>query len=202
MNAMSAGLVQADVRAWVANLPNALILGRVDANAQVVGDKTDYGVNWASISNQGTIVTLTGTMIATVNNPVPLLWSSITSTVAPQNLTGTQIASINNPAPINWASVTNPTTGLTLSGTVIGTTTDVGQTAADHIIDTNLALGGRGNTRNVQNALRLLRNDRSLIFGAMNTATLTVTQEDDSTTAWTAIISTGSTIGLTEINPT
>lgn len=37
-----AGQLPSDVRQWVGGAPNPLIAGRVDANAQVVGDKTGY----------------------------------------------------------------------------------------------------------------------------------------------------------------
>lgn len=40
----AAGRAKADVERWQAGTPNDLITGRVDANAQVVGDKTGYGL--------------------------------------------------------------------------------------------------------------------------------------------------------------
>lgn len=39
-----AGDIRADVDTWRSGTPNALISGRVDGNAQVVGDKTGYGL--------------------------------------------------------------------------------------------------------------------------------------------------------------
>jgi hypothetical protein len=39
-----AGSIPADVRTWIGSAPNALISGRVDSNAQVVGDKTGYAL--------------------------------------------------------------------------------------------------------------------------------------------------------------
>lgn len=50
------GIVDADVETWRGSVPNALIAGRIDANAQVVGDKTGYALtqgfpaNFASLS--------------------------------------------------------------------------------------------------------------------------------------------------------
>jgi uncharacterized protein YidB (DUF937 family) len=40
----TAGHNPADVRTWIGATPNALISGKVDANAQVVGDKTGYAL--------------------------------------------------------------------------------------------------------------------------------------------------------------
>jgi hypothetical protein len=140
--------------------------------------------------------------VTAVNYPVPLNWASISGQGSTANLTGTSVASINNPVPTNWASISNVTAAVTFSGTVIGTTTDIGQTGADHIIDTNLALGGRGNTRNVQNALRLLRNRRAITAGVMNTATLTSYQENDTSAAWTAVVSTASVVGFSDVDAT
>lgn len=72
-----------------------------------------------------------------------------------------------------------------------------GQEIADEVLDRNIAGGGSGNTRNVRNALRALRNR---VDGS--TGTLTVYQEDDSTSAWTATLSRSAVDPITEVNPT
>jgi hypothetical protein len=56
---------------------------------------------------------------------------------------------------------------------------------ADALLDRNMATGTDSGGRTVRNALRFLRNKWSL-----SGTTLTVTKEDDSTTAWTATVST------------
>lgn len=48
-NALNNNLVQADVERWGNAVVNALIAGRVDANAGVVGDKTGYGLSAAAV---------------------------------------------------------------------------------------------------------------------------------------------------------
>lgn len=48
-NALNNALVQADVERWGNAVVNALIAGRVDANAGVVGDKTGYGLSAAAV---------------------------------------------------------------------------------------------------------------------------------------------------------
>lgn len=70
------------------------------------------------------------------------------------------------------------------------------QEIADEVLNRNLAGGGSGNTRNVRNALRVLRNRVALAVGD-----LTVYQEDDLTSAWTAEVTTTATDPITEINP-
>ncbi|MCI0352572.1 MAG: hypothetical protein L0Z53_24395, partial [Acidobacteriales bacterium] len=46
----TASQVDARVSSWLGAAPNALIAGRVDANAQVVGDKTGYGIGSGGIA--------------------------------------------------------------------------------------------------------------------------------------------------------
>ena len=72
------------------------------------------------------------------------------------------------------------------------------QEIADEVLNRDLAGGGSGNTRNVRNALRALRNKVSESGG-----TLTVTIEDDTTTAWTAtVVRTAATNPITSVDPT
>jgi len=58
-------------------------------------------------------------------------------------------------------------------------------TCADALLDRNMATGTDSGGRTVRNALRFLRNKWSVAAG-----TLTVTKEDDSTSAWTSTLST------------
>ncbi len=66
---------------------------------------------------------------------------------------------------------------------------------ADKLLGRNLA-GGSDGTRTVQDALRSLRNKTSIAAG-----TLTVTAEDDTTPAWTAVVTTSPGDPLTSIDP-
>lgn len=74
---------------------------------------------------------------------------------------------------------------------------DAAQEIADEVLNRNLAGGGSGNTRNVRNALRSLRNRAAIAAG-----TLTVYQEDDTTSAWTAAVTTTAGDPLSEVDPT
>jgi hypothetical protein len=66
---------------------------------------------------------------------------------------------------------------------------------ADKLLGRNLA-GGADGTRTVKDALRVLRNKVSIAAG-----TLTVTEEDDSTAAWTAAVTTAAGNPINSIDP-
>ena len=70
------------------------------------------------------------------------------------------------------------------------------QEIADEFLNRDLVGGSSGNTRGVRNSLRILRN-RAAISGG----TLTVYQENDSSSAWTATISTAAGNPISEVNP-
>lgn len=77
--------------------------------------------------------------------------------------------------------------------------TDFGQEMADRVLARDLAIGSdsAADGRSVQNALRLLRNRVDA-----SSSVLTVFQENDSTSAWTASVSTSDDPGhINEINP-
>ena len=73
---------------------------------------------------------------------------------------------------------------------------------ADGVLDRNMATGtdsGADNTttRTVRQALRILRNKRSVAAG-----TLTVTKENDTTASWTAAVGTAAGNPTTSVDPT
>jgi hypothetical protein len=72
---------------------------------------------------------------------------------------------------------------------------------ADAVLGRNIA-GGSDGGRDVTSALRAIRNQVTLSAITATTATLTVTEEDDSTSAWTAAVTLASgTNPITVINP-
>lgn len=71
------------------------------------------------------------------------------------------------------------------------------QKIADEILNRNLAGGGSGNSRNIRNALRGLRNRVRNQGG-----TLSIYEEDDTTIAWTAAATTAAGDPMTELDPT
>jgi hypothetical protein len=67
-----------DVGLWLGSAPNALISGRVDANAQVVGDKTGYSLTQTFPTNFSAMsITASGTVAANVEGA--LLIGSVTT---------------------------------------------------------------------------------------------------------------------------
>lgn len=70
------------------------------------------------------------------------------------------------------------------------------QAVADSVLNRNIATGGSGGARRVQNALRALRN-RTRITGGV----LQVFQEDDLTVAWSAAVSTAAGNPIVQIDP-
>jgi ATP-dependent Clp endopeptidase proteolytic subunit ClpP len=75
--------------------------------------------------------------------------------------------------------------------------TAAAQKMADELLSRNLAGGGSGNSRNVRNALRGLRNRVRNQGG-----TLSIYEEDDTTIAWTAATTTAAGNPMTELDPT
>ena len=79
--------------------------------------------------------------------------------------------------------------------------TDAGAEIADAILLRKLDRTGAGtdlvNERTVVNALRAIRNKTSIAAG-----TLTVTKEDDTTSAWTATVSTAAGNPISGVDPT
>lgn len=72
---------------------------------------------------------------------------------------------------------------------------------ADAVLNRDLATGASVTTRNVQNALRVLRN-KTDISGSSNPYTFTCFAEDDSTTAWTASLTfSANTFGVSTLDP-
>ena len=71
------------------------------------------------------------------------------------------------------------------------------QEMADELLNRNLAGGGSGNSRNVRNALRGLRNRVRNQGG-----TLSIYEEDNTTIAWTAATTTAAGDPMTELDPT
>lgn len=74
---------------------------------------------------------------------------------------------------------------------------DAAQEIADEILNRNLAMGGSGNTRRVQNALRTLRNKQAIAAG-----TYTCYEEDDATPAFEATVTTAAGNPMSIWDPT
>jgi hypothetical protein len=73
--------------------------------------------------------------------------------------------------------------------------TDAGQEIADRVLARNIA-GGSDSGRTVTSALRRIRNRNAIAAG-----TLTVYQENDTTSAWTAAVTTTAGNPISEVDP-
>ena len=73
---------------------------------------------------------------------------------------------------------------------------DAAQEIADEVLNRDIAGSASGGARNVRSALRALRNRRAIAGGS-----LTVYQEDDATSGWTAVVTTTAGNPVSEIDP-
>ena len=70
---------RADVQFWLGALINALISGRVDANAQVVGDKTGYSLTQTFPSNFSSLSITAGGLVDITQSAADKVWETLTS---------------------------------------------------------------------------------------------------------------------------
>lgn len=96
---------------------------------------------------------------------------------------------------LDWGQITNKTTTNALTGTSLTLTSGERTSIADAILGRNIA-GGSSSGRIVTDALRALRNKQEISGG-----TYTVYQEDDTTSAWTAAVTTAAGNPLSSLDP-
>ena len=144
--------------------------------------------DWKRMINPDATVVLSGTTINTVSTAVGLDWKRLSNKDASVSLTNTAVNSVSSAV----------TTG-TLSDSVISSTTAVAgfyNQLADMLLGRNLRSASSGG-RTVSQALARLRNRQ-----AVSGATFTQYDTDDSTTLYTATISTTTASSLTNMDPT
>lgn len=106
------------------------------SNTQIAtadGITSTVSPDWGRIANQGSFATLTGTSIATVQNPVALNWASISSPGATVDLSNTEIATadgITSSVAVDWNRTVNQTASVDLSNTQIATVDGVTSTVS------------------------------------------------------------------------
>lgn len=175
---------------------------RIDTSSD--GSFYSTGSNFQVVITTGTVnsVSVVGYVVAefSLNNR---------SALRPTTAARTLDVSSGGEAGIDWSNVGSPTTSVTLSGTTVGTATALGTGAvtatavatgaidadalaadaatkiADALLNRDMSAVSDTNSRSPLNALRFLRNKWSI-----SGTTLTVTEEDDSTTAWTSALTT------------
>ena len=157
-------------------------------------------------------VALSAASLSTVASAV---WSALRADHALPDTFGQGVASVQGSVTGSVASVTGNVDG-NVTGVVggvaaggIGATSfaadaitaaalsqGAAQEVADEVLNRNLAGSGSGATRNVRNALRSIRNRVR-----NNGGTLEVYEEDDTTIAWTAALTTAAGNPITEVDP-
>lgn len=175
---------------------------RIDTSA----DGTFYsaGSNFQAVITTGTVnsVSVVGYVVAEFS-------LQNRSALRPTTAGRTLDVSSTGEAGVDWANVGSPTTSVNLSSTTVGTVSalasgsitaaviatgavdadalaaDAATEIADAILNRDMSAVSDTNSRSPLNALRFLRNKWSI-----SGTTLTVTKEDDSTSAWTSALTT------------
>lgn len=194
--------IQADTDDIQTRLPAALTAdGNIKADALRFGGQVVTAAAGVTVPSSiasptnitaGTITTATN--VTTVNG---LAANVITATaIAADAITAAKIADGAIDAATFAAGAIDATA---IAANAIGASElaqDAAQEIADEVLNRNLAGAGSGNTRNVRNALRVLRNKVDIAAG-----TATVYQEDDSTSAWTATVTTAAGNPISTVDP-
>ena len=151
--------------------------------------------------NNGILVILTGTgagqarRITDYNGTTKVATVTDLFTTAPDTTSTYSILAdtLSNVGYVRGSQINNLVSGK-IDASVLDTSS--GQAIADEILNRNLAGGGSGNSRNVRNALRSIRNRVR-----NNGGTLEVFEENDSTIAWSATLTTAAGNPITEVDP-
>lgn len=191
----------------------AVASATVNSNVtQISGDST--AADNAEAFFDGTGYAGTGNTIPTVTSVTNQVTANVTAisgdTTAADNaeafFDGTGYAGTNNVIPTVTTTVNlttnNDKTGYSLAAGGAGSGSHAAaelNNIADAILDRNMATGtdsGSSTVRTPRQALRALRNKVSIAAG-----TATVTKEDDSTSSWTAAVTTTAGNPISEIDP-
>lgn len=161
-----------DLSKWLGVAVNALIAGRVDANAQVVGDKSGYSLTQGFPTNFSSLaidvngrVDLSKVLGAAINALISGRVDAIASVLGVDSIDATALA------------------------------TSAGQEIADRLLARSIA-GGADGGRSVSSTFRRIRNRVKILAG-----TLTAYQEDDTTPDHTAAITTTAGDPVSEVDP-
>lgn len=186
--------IETDTQDIQGRIPAALVSGRIDAS---VGSMTAGAIQaiWdaltAALTTAGSIgKLLVDNVDATISSRLPT--ANIT-------LSSGKVTVGTNDDKTGYAIGAGGISAASFAAGAIDNAAlaqSAGQEIADEILNRNIAGGGSGNTRNVRNALRALRNKVSTSGG-----TLTVYQEDDTTEAWTAALTRSTVDPITEVAP-
>ena len=191
-NALNNGLVQADVQRWLNVVVNALVTGDVPANTKqwagaAVAVPTVAGVPEVDVTHWiGAVVN------ALVSGDVPANLKQWLG-VAPNALaTGRVDASVGAMQTAVITAAAHAVDSIDAAALAVS----AGQEIADRVLERAIQ-GGTDTGRKVKSALRRIRNKVSISGG-----TMTVTEEDDTTTDHTAAVTTAAGDPITSVDPT
>lgn len=175
--------IQSDANDIQTRLPAALVSGRMDSSvgAMAANVLTATAIAADAITDAKVAADVT---IASVTGAVGSVTAGVT--VATGGIASTSFAA----GAIDSAAIAADAIGSSELAT------SAGQEIADRILARNIA-GGSDGGRDVTSALRPLRNRVAIAGG-----TLTVYQENDTTSAWTAAATTAAGNPLSEVDPT
>lgn len=220
-----AGNVNTAVQKWLTAAPNALASGNVQVSVAAMQPTvvTATSIATDAITNSkiaaGAIDNAQLIATTSIENAV---WNAVRASHSTSGTFGQGVASVQGNVTGNVSgSVATVAAGVTVStnNDKTGYTVAVGgidasafaanavdsaalaqsasQEIADEVLNRDIAGGSSGGARNVRNALRSLRNKTAISAG-----TLTVYQEDDTSSAWTAAVTTAAGDPIASVDPT
>jgi hypothetical protein len=188
-------------------IPASLVSGRMDASVGAIAANaiTAASINAAALNGKGDWnIGKTGYALSAAG--VQAIWDALTSALTVVGSVGKLIvdnlnATITSRQPSGSVSIAAG--GIASTAFAAGAidsaalAASAGQEIADEVLNRDIAGGGSGGARIVRDALRALRNRVRI-----NSGTLEVYQENDSTVAWSAPVTTSAGNPVTEVDPT
>jgi hypothetical protein len=176
------GSVVSDVQSYLVNLSGTIsdiqsqltIIQSVvsDAHSAATAASSRALINQSNVSDIYSLLTTVGSSVSDVHSLVQARYETLSGAISDVD-------------------------SMLAAGVTI--TTATARAVADEFLDRDIAGGASGGARNVRNALRPLRN-RVVTDAA--TSLLKVYQENDTTVAWSATLSTAAGNPIVEVNPT
>lgn len=213
VNALVGGDVPANVKQWLGAAVNALLQGRVQAHTGTLVGTADSGSTTTVIDaerteadvdyHKGSIIlftsgTLTGQarLVTAFDPTTDTITFAPATTVAVASHTYILLPnSVKDVRSLLAAAITAAAFAVD-SIDAAALATSAGQEVADRVLLRSIASGADGG-RTVRSALRRIRNKNSIAG-----STLTVTEEDDSTTDHTATVATAAGDPIISVDPT
>lgn len=218
-DAMADGAITAATFAAGAIDATAIATGAIDADAiaanaigasELATDAVDEIVDavWDEVTGTHTTANTQGQVMQRLQYATDYLNASVSSRLAPTTAGRTLDVDASGGCEVGTVATGAIVAGSFGAGAVDATaiaadaitSSELAQSAAqevaDEVLNRNLAGSGSGNTRNVRNALRAMRNRTAIAAG-----TLTVYEEDDATSAWTAAVTTTAGNPISEVDP-